>query len=89
MSPCPPLVGQSYGTILSTSLWVLVGCVFLRLRFLIAAKLESLKTNMLTLGIFTLLGQILGGIVIYICIHTYKLLKEKPSCVYDFSYCSY
>ena len=81
------MVGTIFGSILSVGSWILVECIFIRLRFLIAKKLEQLGTNMLTLGIISLLGQIIGGLLVYICIHTLKLLKEKPTCVYDFSYC--
>ena len=81
MSPCPILVQHYLGGYIIVAFWILCSCWFMRIRCLIATKLEKYGQKILFIyGCFTLLGQILGGITIYICVDTYRLLKEKDAC---------
>ncbi len=62
--------------------------MFMRIRCLIAARLERFgQTILLILGSLTMIGQIFGGLIIFIIVNVYSLLIEKPECVSDFSYC--
>ena len=81
LSPCPPLVQHYIGGYLMVACWIVCSCWFMRIRCLLATKLEKHGSRILFIyGCFTLLGQILGGIAIYICVDTYRLLKEKDAC---------
>lgn len=56
----------------------------MRIRCLIATSLEANGENMLFLnGIFGLLGQITGGIIIFISVDIYHLFEEKERCSVD------
>ena len=90
LSPCPPLVKSfnELGSSLAVFSWILIECAFIRLRCKIAERLEKHGNEiLLVLGFFTLLGQIIGGTIIYICVDTYTLFNDKPICASDFSYC--
>ena len=90
MSPCPPFV-KSYpgiGSFLAVLAWILIECIFIRLRCKIAERFERFEGEaFLFLGFVTLLGQVTGGTIIYLCIDIYRLFMDKPPCVTDFSYC--
>lgn len=90
MSPCPPFV-TSYpvvGSFLAVFAWILIECIFIRLRCKIAERFERFGGEyFLALGFVTLLGQVMGGTIIYICIDIYRLFHDKPQCVPEFSYC--
>ena len=89
-SPCPPFI-KSYpniGAFLSVFSWILIECVFIRLRCKIAERFEKFGGDFfLYLGFMTLLGQVVGGMVIYLCIDIYRLFLDKPPCATDLSYC--
>ena len=90
LSPCPPLVKtfNELGSSLAVFSWILIECAFIRLRCKIAERLEKHGNEiLLVLGFFTLLGQIIGGTIIFICVDTYTLFNDKPICATDFSYC--
>jgi Ni/Fe-hydrogenase subunit HybB-like protein len=88
LSPCPPMLDTHFGTFLIIFSWVLTQTLFLRIRCIIAARLERFgKRILLIFGAFTMFGQFFGGILVYILIDIYKMLKEKPECVFDNSYC--
>lgn len=90
MSPCPPFVTTypAIGSFLAVFAWILIECVFIRLRCKIAERFERFEGEaFLFLGFVTLLGQVMGGTIIYICIDIYRLFMDKPPCVDDFSYC--
>jgi hypothetical protein len=80
-SPCPPLVNHYFGGYLIVLCWIVASCWFMRIRCLVASKLEKYGEKTLFIsGCFTLIGQIIGGIVIYIIIDVYRLLKDKDNC---------
>jgi len=87
-SPCPLLVQSSFGAFMVVTSWIVLSFLYIRLRCVIAARLEKHGSNVLfILGIFTLLGQVLGGILGYLSVDVFGLFEEKPACVNDFSYC--
>lgn len=87
-SPCPPLVTHYLGGYLIVVCWIVASCWFMRIRCLVSSKLEKYGEKILFIsGCFTLLGQIVGGITIYLCIDVYRLLKDKDKCTpIDFCY---
>jgi hypothetical protein len=88
LSPCPPLVDSWFGSLLIITAWVLCQCIYMRVRCLVAARLERYGHSLLlALGFMTMMGQVIGGIIVYIIVNEYKLLKDKPACVFDYSYC--
>ena len=59
-----------------------------RVRCLIATRLERFGQSILIiLGVMTMLGQIFGGILIFVSINIYDVFKSKPNCVFDYSFC--
>jgi hypothetical protein len=89
MSPCPPFLDSSLGAILSIVSWILSQTMFMRIRCLIAARLERFgQKTLLILGTFTMLGQIFGGLIIFVTVNTYDLFKSRPDCEFDYHlYC--
>lgn len=88
-SPCPPLVQHWSGPWLVVSAWILAECIFTRLRCVVASKLERYKDERLLvlLGSVSLIGQICGGVLVYLLVDVYRIFKHKPDCIFDFSYC--
>jgi riboflavin transporter 2 len=87
-SPCPILLQSWIGPTLIITSWIIAQCLFMRIRCLIATRLERFgQRSLLILGMVTIVGHVIGGIIIYICVDTYRLFKDKPTCVDDFSYC--
>lgn len=69
------------GGYLIVACWILTSSMFMRIRCLIATKLEKYGKNMLFLiGCFTILGQVLGGLIIFILVDVLRVLKDKPKC---------
>ena len=80
-SPCPPLINHWFGGYLIVFSWVLCQCLYLRNRCLIAAQLETYGHNLLFIyGLITLVGQVVGGILIYVNVEVHPLFKDKPKC---------
>ena len=89
LSPCPPLLGSWLGPTLSVGSWVLVQSMYMRVRCLIATRLQRFgHKTLLILGFLTMVGQIFGGLIVFVIVNIYGLLKDKPSCVFDYSYCT-
>lgn len=89
LSPCPPLVNDknNIGGYLIVSCWVLSSCIFMRVRCLIAARLEKHGKNVLfKYGCSTIMGQIVGGLIMYICVDIYSVFKERDDCSLE-NYC--
>lgn len=87
-SPCPPLVNHWLGAPLIVTAWILTECIFIRLRCVIASKLEHYgDKTILVLGIVTLVGQMTGGVVVYVFVDIFRIFKHRPDCVFDYSYC--
>ncbi len=85
-SPCPIFSSSPFGGYLIVICWIMSSCMFLRIRCLIATKLESNGENALfNFGMATILGQVLGGIIIFISVDIFQLFKDKPKCSPDFS----
>lgn len=88
LSPCPPLLDSWIGPFLSVASWVLVQSLYMRVRCLIAARLQRFgQKTLLILGFLTMIGQIFGGLIIFVLINIYEVLISKPECAIDFSYC--
>lgn len=79
-SPCPPFNNQIGGYIIVFS-WVLSSCLFIRVRCLTAARLEAHGQHILMLyGLMTIVGQVIGGILIFILVDVLRLFVDKPKC---------
>ena len=87
-SPCPYLVDQWTGKLLIIVAWIIVQSVFMRSKCLIAARLERFGHSYITgFGMLIMLGQLFGGILIFLLVNVYGAFKEKPLCINDYSYC--
>ena len=87
-SPCPPLLGYRIGGYLMVAAFVVTECIFIRVRCVSATNLEKYGQNILLLvGVVSTFGQMVGGILFYLLIDTFRLFKERPQCAYDLSYC--
>ena len=81
LSPCPPLVNHKFGSILIVVSWVISQSMFMRCRCIIATRMERFGERTLTIvGFFTVVGEVVGGIIIYIIVDIFELLKEQPTC---------
>jgi hypothetical protein len=89
-SPCPPFLDSGFGSFMTVLAWILTQTMFMRVRCLVAARLERFgQTTLLVLGFFTMMGQIFGGLIIFVIVNIYDLLKSRPSCEFDYHlYCS-
>lgn len=88
LSPCPPMLDTWIGPTLSVAAWVLVQSMYMRIRCLIATRLQRFgQRSLLILGFLTMIGQIFGGLLVFVVVNIYQLLISKPDCVTDFSYC--
>lgn len=80
-SPTPPLMDHPIGSILIVASWILSQCMFMRVRCVIAARLERFGGSTLTLvGFFNLFGEVVGGIVIFIIVEWLRFFTEKEAC---------
>ncbi|CAF0857696.1 unnamed protein product, partial [Brachionus calyciflorus] len=63
--------------------------MFMRIRCLVATRLERFGERvLLILGTLTMTGQIFGGLIIFVIVNIYEMLKDKPICAVDFrEYC--
>lgn len=85
-SPCPPFSASFLGGYLVVLSWIMSSCMFLRIRCLIATKLEAYGENALFIfGLTTIFGQVLGGTLSFLSVDVYHLFKDKPKCSPDFS----
>lgn len=83
MSPCPFMIDNEYdlGGYVIVTCWVVQSCMFMRVRCIIATRLEKYGKDILfTLGCFTILGQFIGGLLIYIQVDIYRIFMDKPKC---------
>ena len=82
LSPCPPLADTEFGGYVAVASWVLISCAFMRIRCLIATKLEKYGKNVLfSIGLFTILGQVIGGLLIFTQVEIYRQFIDIPKCV--------
>jgi hypothetical protein len=88
MSPCPPLLGHWLGPVLAVSSWVVSQAIYMRVRCLVAVRLEKFgQTTLITLGVMNTTGQIFGGLIIFFIINFSNIFVSTPDCVFDYSYC--
>lgn len=81
MSPCPPFLLSWLGPALTIISWILSQSMFMRIRCLIATRLERFgQTILLILGALTMFGQIFGGLIIFVVVNIYDLLKARDEC---------
>ena len=84
MSPCPPLMDSWLGPALTIISWILSQSMFMRIRCLIATRLQRFgQTVLLILGALTMFGQIFGGLIIFVLINIYDMLEARPPCSFD------
>jgi hypothetical protein len=81
-SPCPVFINTKFlGSFLTVISWILTQSMFMRVRCLVATRLERFgQRTLLILGFFTMFGQIFGGVLVYLLDNVYGLLKNKPQC---------
>jgi len=73
------------GPALTIISWVLSQSMFMRVRCLVATRLQRFgQTVLLILGALTMFGQIFGGLIIFVMVTVYDLLKERPECAENF-----
>jgi hypothetical protein len=89
MSPCPIFLNSSLGPVFSVLSWFMAPAFFTRVRCLISSRLERYgEQTLLISGAFTLLGEVVGGLIMFVLIERMRLFNEKPECVFDKSiYC--
>ena len=89
MSPCPIFLDSWLGPFLTVFSWIFTQMMFMRTRCLVAARLERFGERiLLILGTLTMTGQIFGGLIIFVIVNIYGLLKDKPICAVDYKeYC--
>ena len=88
LSPCPPLMDSWLGPTLSIVSWIISGSLFMRSKCLAAARLERFGSSTLLIkGTIEMIGQIIGGLFIYVVVNIYELFKSKPECATDNSFC--
>ena len=87
MSPCPPLMKNNplIGEILIVTSWLIIEFVFMRIRCLVASKLERIpkKNTLLWLGVITMLGQVIGGTLAYIFVDILRIFKPRNHCIFE------
>ena len=85
MSPCLPLMNSWVGPFLTIISWIFSQSMLMRIRCVIATRLDRFGHKvLLILSAMTKLGQLFGGIIIFVIINCYNLLKEKPECADNF-----
>ena len=83
-SPCPPLLDHWFGPFITIVSWIVTQTVFMRVRCLIAARLERFGQNMLLVnGAMTQIGQMFGGLIIFFIVNIYDVFKSRPDCLTD------
>ena len=89
MSPCPPMLDNFVGSFLAVLSQIVYQCIFMRVKCLIATRLERFGQKYLILiGVCTMSGQLLGGVLIYLIVNVLELFKSTPDCVFDYKlYC--
>lgn len=83
LSPCPPFVNNRFkiGGYIIVFCWIVSCCMFMRIRCLIATRLEKYgKNTLFKLGCFTILGQVFGGLLIYLLVDYLRWFIERPKC---------
>jgi hypothetical protein len=84
MSPCPVLLNSIFGPLFSVLSWILSQGLFVRVRCLISARLERFGERVLLIsGAMTLVGEVIGGIIMFFLIEKLRLFKEQPECIFD------
>ena len=88
MSPCPPLLDHWLGPVLAVISWILSQCMYMRIKCLIAIRLEKFGENtLITYGVMNTSGQLLGGLIIFFIVNFSQVFVSKPDCIFDNSYC--
>ena len=84
MSPCPPFADSFLGPFLNVFSWVFSNALFIRTRCTSAARLERYGTRSLSiLGLMTQLGQLFGGILVFVLVNFANVFKSAPQCGFD------
>ena len=89
MSPCPIFVNYSIGGIIMVMCWIFASSIFIRIRCCIASKLQECGSNTLFIfGSFTIIGQVIGGVLAFFIVDVYRLLIDLPPCQKASDYCT-
>lgn len=93
MSPCPPflIANPLLGEILIVTSWLIIEFLFMRIRCLVASKLEKIsqKNTLLWLGVVTMAGQVAGGTIAYVFVDILRLFKARNHCMLDNNFCKF
>lgn len=88
LSPCPPLAQTKFGSILITLCWITTCSLFIRIRCLVATKLEHVgHDTLINFGILTSIGQIFGGSIAFILVNVIEIFDHLPSCKTTDQFC--
>jgi len=89
LSPCPPFLAYWFGGYLIVISWIMCSCLYLRIRCLIASTLEARGEHTLFIfGCVTIVGQVIGGMLIFLNVDVYPLFKDKPKCSLE-NFCNF
>jgi hypothetical protein len=81
LSPCPPFVKSQFGGYIIVACWILTSSFCMRVRCLIATKLEKFGEKVIfAYACATILGQFFGGIIIFVLVEVYRLFSEIDKC---------
>jgi hypothetical protein len=81
-SPCPILMDSIFGPILSVLSWYLASGFFTRVRCLISTRLARFgEKTLLYSGSMTLVGEVIGGIIMFVLVEHLRLFSESEECV--------
>lgn len=88
-SPCPILLDSALGPIFIILSWFLSQSFFFRCRCFIASRLEQYGEKALMVSAaLGILGEVIGGVIMYILIDVKRLFVERPECGFDkYSFC--
>ena len=80
MSPCPLFMNTWFGSLFIVFAWIMTQLLFMRVRCLIATRLERFgKRALIANGALTMFGQVIGAIVIFLIVNIFKLLKDQTT----------
>jgi riboflavin transporter 2 len=81
-SPCPILLDSVFGPVLSVLSWYLSSGFFTRVRCLISTRLARFgEKTLLYSGSMTLVGEIIGGIIMFVLVDHLRIFTETEECV--------
>ena len=81
LSPCPLFKHTWFGSALIVFAWIVTQLLFMRVRCLIATRLERFgKRALIANGALTMFGQVVGAVIIFLVVNIYGLLEDQKPC---------